>query len=121
MSYTEIPLIEHIDIYEEQCEVYVHTKDQRVIRLQDVQDNGYLDDTGLYLDHLAMGLRFSFFLPREDFSHIEYRYSQREDVPRESETDFDELNSFIEEQFEDYKYPSESLTDPEEGLFEDLI
>jgi len=26
MKWSEIPLIEHIDIYEEQCDVYVHTK-----------------------------------------------------------------------------------------------
>ena len=114
MKWSEIPLIEHIDIYEEQCEVYVHTKDQRVIRLRDVQDNGYLDDTGLYLDHLAMGLRFSFFLPREDFSHIEYRYSPRHSTAKK---DFDEMHSFVEEQFT----PANTPTEPDEGLYEDLI
>jgi hypothetical protein len=59
-------------------------------------------------------LRFSFFLPREDFSHIEYRYSPRHSTAKK---DFDELNSFIEEQFT----PAESLTEPDEWLYEDLI
>jgi len=39
MKWTEIPLLEYIDTYEMQCDVYVHTKDQRVIGLRDVQAN----------------------------------------------------------------------------------
>jgi type I restriction-modification system DNA methylase subunit len=112
MNWSEIPLLEHIELLDEQCDIYVHTKDQRVIGLRDVRTNPYLDNTGFYVDHMAMGLNFSFFLPREDFSHIEYRYSQREGVPRESKTDFDELNSFIEEQLEGYDDASEVLREP---------
>lgn len=115
MNWTEIPLLEYIDTYEMQCDVYVHTKDQRVIGLRDVQTNPHLDSNGLYMEHNAFGLEFSFFLPREDFSHIEYRYVQRE-RPRDHEPitkkDFDELNSFVEEQFEDYEYPAEALREP---------
>jgi len=114
MKWSEIPLIDYIMLSEEQCDVYVHTKDQRVIGLKDVRTNAHLDDNGFYVDHLAMGLRFSFFLPREDFSHIEYRYSPRERTTKE---DFDEMHSFVEEQFT----PAESLTEPDEVLFEDLI
>jgi hypothetical protein len=118
MKWSEIPLVDYIVLSEEQCDVYVHTKDQRVIGLKDVRTNAHLDDNGFYVDHLAMGLRLSFFLPREDFSHIEYRYSPREDVPREriTKNDFDELNSFVEEQIEEYN------DDSAEGrLWDDLV
>lgn len=109
MKWTEIPLIDYIVLSEEQCDVYVHTKDQRVIGVRDVRTNGHLDENGFYVDHNAFGLRFSFFLPREDFSHIEYRYTPRKKTTKD---DFDELNSFVEEQFEDYEYPEETLREP---------
>lgn len=114
MKWSQIPLVDYIVLSEEQCDVYVHTKDERVIGLQDVRTNAHLDDNGFYVDHLAMGLRFSFFLPREDFSHIEYRYSPRKKTIKD---DFDEMHSFVEEQFT----PADSPTEPDEGLFEDLI
>jgi len=109
MKWSEIPLIDYIMLSEEQCDVYVHTKDKRIIVVKDVRTNGHLDENGLYVDHNSFGLRFSFFLPREDFSHIEYRYTPRE---KTTKADFDELHSFIEEQIEDYKYPEESLREP---------
>ena len=118
MKWSEIPLLDYIMLSEEQCDVYVHTKDKRIIVVKDVRTNGHLDDNGFYVDHNSFGLRFSFFLPREDFSHIEYRYTPRKKTTKE---DFDELHSFVEEQFAPNNTPAESLTEPDEWLYEDLI
>jgi hypothetical protein len=118
MKPSEISLLDYIELYDEQCDVYIHTKDKRVIKVDDVRSNAHIDDSGLYVDHVSLGLRFTLYIPRDDFSHLEYRYSPRTDT---SKKEFDELNSFVEEQFEDYEYPSESLTEPLEHLYDDLI
>jgi len=118
MKWSEIPLAEYIDIYEQQCDVYVHTKDKRIIVFKDVRSNAHLDEIGFYVDYYFLGKPMTAFVPREDFSHMEYRYVPRERITKR---DFDELNSFVEEQFEDYEYPSELLTEPLEHLYDDLI
>jgi hypothetical protein len=123
VKYTSIPLIDYIDIEEEQCDVHIHTKDKRVLVFKDVRSNADITEEGLFLEYSFFGQRMNVFVARDDFSHMEYRYSQREGVPRESITkkDFDDLNSFIEEQFWEYKDPSNTLTEPENSLFDDLI
>jgi hypothetical protein len=98
MKFTTIGLAEYIDIYEEQCDVYVYTKDKRIIVIDDVRSEGLLDDTGFYVDHWFMGKRMSVFVPRDDFSHLEYTYKQRNTV---SKKEFDDMHSFIEEQLGD--------------------
>ena len=118
MKWSEISLIEYIDTYEMQCDVYVHTKDKRMLVFKDVRTNAHLDEVGFYIDYHFLESDMTAFVPREDFSHMEYRYVPRERITKR---DFDELNSFIEEQFEDYEYPAEALTEPENTLFEDLI
>lgn len=117
MNWTEIPLIEHIEVYDTQCSVYIHTKDRRVIVLHDVRSNGYCDDRGVFIDHVSLGLTFTVFISREDFSHVEYRYSPRSKI---SKKDFDDLYSYLDEEIE-YFTPAESLIEPPEYLYEDLI
>jgi len=75
---TTIPLVEYIDTYEEECYVYVHTKDKRIIVIDDVRSEGLLDDSGFYVDHWFMDKRMSVFISRDDFSYLEYGYRQRD-------------------------------------------
>jgi hypothetical protein len=77
MSWTEIPLLEYIDTEEEQCDIHVHTKDKRILVFKDIQSNGHLDENGFYVDYMFFSIRMSVFVPREDFSHVEYMYSPR--------------------------------------------
>ena len=98
MRVTTIPLVEYIDTYEEECYVYVHTKDKRIIVIDDVRSEGLLDDTGFYVDRWFMGKQTSVFISRDDFSYLEYGYKQRDKI---SKKEFDEMHSFIEEQLGD--------------------
>jgi hypothetical protein len=79
MSYVEIPLIEYIEIHEEECNVYVHTKDKRIILLNDVQTNMTIYQGMVSVDHMQMERCVTFVMPAEDFSHIDYFYNQRND------------------------------------------
>jgi len=83
MKFTHIGLADYIDIYEEQCDVYVYTKDKRIIVIEDVRSEGMLDEAGFYVDHWYMGKRTSVFVPRDDFSHLEYIYKQRDKESKE--------------------------------------
>ena len=96
MRSTTIPLVEYIEVFDEVCDVYVYTKDKRIIVIDDVRSEGLLDDSGLYVDHWFMGKRMSVFIPRDDFSYLEYGYRKRKRTTKE---DFDDMHSFIEEQF----------------------
>ena len=116
MKYIELPLIDYIEPLDEKVTIYIHTKDKRVIVLHDVRSNMSLDSDGVYVDHMLFGKRMTFMMPREDFSHVEYYISPRED----SKKYFDELNSFIDEQIEEFN-ALDTPTEPDEGLFEDLI
>jgi hypothetical protein len=97
MKFTHIPLLDFIEIEDEQCDVYVHTKDKRMIAFKDVRSDGHLDETGFYVDYFFLEKRMTAFVPREDFSHLEYFYTRKTITKK----DFDELNSFIEEQIWD--------------------
>jgi hypothetical protein len=77
MKFTEIPLLDYIDTEEEQCDIHVHTKDKRILVFKDIQSNGHLDENGFYVDYMFFSIRMSVFVPREDFSHVEYRYFPR--------------------------------------------
>ena len=83
MKSTIIPLVEHVEVFDEVCDVYVHTKDKRVIVVKDVRSEGLLDDTGFYVDHWFMEKQTSVFVPRGDFSHLEYIYRQRDKESKE--------------------------------------
>lgn len=98
MKSTIISLVEHVEVFDEVCDVYVYTKDKRIIVIKDVRSEGLLDDTGFYVDHWFMGKQTSVFVPRDDFSHLEYIYKQRDKVSKE---EFDKMHSFIEEQLGD--------------------
>ena len=100
----DLPLIDYIEPLDEKVTIYIHTKDKRMIVLGDVCSNMSLDDMGVYVDHMLFGKRMTCMIPREDFSHVEYYVSPREN----SKKDFDDINSFIEEQI----YPPESLREP---------
>lgn len=117
MKYVSIPLIDYIDIYDEQCTVHIHTKDKRVLVFTDVRSNADITEEGLFLEYSFFGQRMNVFIPRDDFSHIEYRYSPRDKI---SKKDFDDLYSYLDEDV-DYEYPAEALTEPENTLFDDLI
>lgn len=98
MRSTTIPLVEYIEVFDEVCDVYVYTKDKRIIVIDDVRSEGLLDDTGFYVDHWFMGKRVAVFVPKEDFSHLKYMYKKRDGV---SKKEFDDMHSFIEEQLGD--------------------
>jgi hypothetical protein len=106
MKSTHIPLLDYIETEEEQCDVYVHTKDKRMLVFKDVQSDAHLDETGFYIDYMFLSRRMSVFVSREDFSHMEYRYSARTHITKK---DFDELYSYLDEDV-DY-IPSETLTE----------
>jgi hypothetical protein len=107
MKHSHIPLLDYTDIEEEQCHIYVHTKDKRMLVFKDIQSNPYIDEIGFYVDYIFLSRRMSVFIPREDFSHVEYWYSTRENITKK---DFDELYSYLDEDV-DYIYP-ETLREP---------
>jgi len=107
VRFTEIPLLEYIDTGEEQCDLYIHTKDKRMLVFKDIQSDPHLDDTGFYVDYMFLSRRMSVFVPREDFSHMEYRYSARTHIIKK---DFDDLYSYLDEDV-DY-LPPEVLKEP---------
>jgi len=107
MKSTHIPLLDYTDIEEEQCHIYVHTKDKRMLVFKDIQSNPYIDEIGFYVDYMFLSRRMSVFIPREDFSHVEYWYSTRENITKK---DFDNLYSYLDEDV-DY-IPSETLREP---------
>ena len=109
MSFTEIPLIDYIDTYDEQVHLFIHTKDQRVLGLRDVISNLVISNGVVSVEHMAFEQRFTFAMSKEDFSHIEYYYAPR---PFDSKKAFDDLNSFIDEQIEDLEDPPEVLREP---------
>lgn len=110
----EIPLLDYVDTNDEKVMVYIHTKDKRTVAVHDVRSNLIIDKQVVYIDYMHWGRILTCAIPREDFSHIEYYYEDRQRITKK---DFDELHSFIEEQI----YPPDLLTEPDEGLFEDLI
>lgn len=116
MNFTEIVILDYIDTWQQEAHVYVHTKDKRILAVHDVVSNPTLDNNILHMEYIQYGTRMNFVLPRDDFSHLEYYYK---DKPITKE-DFDELNSFIDEQIT-CQSPPDLLTEPDEGLFEDLI
>lgn len=109
MSFTEIIILDYIDTWEQEAHVHVHTKDKRILAVHDVVSNPTLYNNTLHIEYMQYGRRMNFVLPREDLSHIEYYYS---DKPKPiTKKDFDEVNSFIDEQIEEYT-PAESLREP---------
>ena len=130
MSYEEIILVDHINLEDEQCDVYIHTKDRRVLGLTDVCSNAIISYNVVYIDHYALGMRFTFALPMSEFSHLEYITKSRtpENVIADdfnSEKVFDDINSFIDDQVEDFskgnitmRHSDDTLTDPPERLRE---
>jgi hypothetical protein len=108
MKWSEIPLIDYIEIYEERCDLYVHTKDKRIIVFKDVQTNAHLNETGLFVDYMSLDRVATGFVPRDDVSHLEYMYSQRPNM----DTGIDTLVS---------QCPPVSLIKPLNDLTDDLI
>lgn len=73
--------IDFIDIEEQYIDVYVYTKDKRIIVVKDMVSDIYIDDYQVSMDHMSLGQRVSFAMLREDFSHLEYIIKDRS--PRE--------------------------------------
>jgi hypothetical protein len=109
MNFTEIVILDYIDTWEQEAVVYVHTKDKRMSAVHDVVSNPTIDNNAIYIDFMQWGKRMTFVMPREDFSHLEYYYKDRHKPI--TKQDFDELNSFIDEQIEDFT-PAETLREP---------
>jgi hypothetical protein len=113
MRFAELPLIEYIDIDEQQIDLYIHTKDKRIILVSDIQTNPFVDAHVVCVDHIWSGIKMSFMMMREDFSHLEYvikdRYTQRV-----TKKDFDDLYDYLEEDIEDFaeSYGTEPLREP---------
>ena len=111
MNFTEIVILDYIDIYDEQVHLFIHTKDQRVLGLRDIRSNPVINHNVVYVDHMVLGKTFTFALPKEDFSHMEYYTEKRPDTRKE----FDDLNSFIDEQIDEFRGkedPPEVLREP---------
>lgn len=111
MSYEEIILIDHINLEDEQCDVYIHTKDKRVLGLTDVCSNAIISYNVLYVDHYVSDMRFTFALPMSEFSHVEYITKSRAPEKFDYKKEFDDINSFIDEQIDEFNAP-EVLREP---------
>lgn len=90
--------LEYIDIEEQYIDVYVYTKDKRVIVIKDLASDIYIDDYQVAMDHWELNTRTSFVMVREDFSHVKYIIKDRNTATKK---DFDDLHSFIEDQIND--------------------
>jgi hypothetical protein len=109
MNFSEIVILDYIDEWEQEAHVHVYTKDKRVLAVHKVVSNPIIDSNTVYIDFMQWGKRMTFAMPREDFSHIEYYYQDKpEPITKQ---DFDELNSFIDEQIEEFG-PPEALREP---------
>jgi hypothetical protein len=102
MKFTELPLIEYIDIDEQQIDLYIHTKDKRLIVVSDIQTDPYVDSQVVCVDHIWIGQRMSFMMLREDFSHLEYSIKDR-NIQKDSRKYFDEVCDYLEDD-EDVDY-----------------
>lgn len=107
MNFTEIVILDYINIDDEQVHLFIHTKDRRVLGLRDVLSNPVINYNAVYIDHMVLGKRFTFAMAKEDFSHVEYYTEKRVDTRQE----MDDINSFVEEQIEDFT-PAETLREP---------
>lgn len=129
MSFQEIPLLDYID-EDYDIDLYIHTKDNRVVKLEEIKTNLYIDNYQVSIDHVWFGQTMTFVMLREDFSYMRYMVKSRmpgrhtpENVIADdfnSQDIFDDINSFVEEQIEDFN-PSDTPTEPDERLYEDLI
>lgn len=106
MKWSELPLLDYIDIYEQRIDVYIHTKDKRMILVEDIQTNVYIDEVMLSVEHVWLGQTLNFMMMRDDFSYLEYRVSQR-NIPKN-----DDFNSIDEYDVEGVDTPSELLREP---------
>ena len=108
MNFTEIVILDYIDEWEQEVTVYVHTKDKRMLAVHDVVSNPTISNNVLYIAFMQWGKEMTFALPKDDFSHLEFYYKSRQNISKEN---------FVEEEV----CPPDLLTEPDEGLFEDLI
>jgi hypothetical protein len=113
MRFTELPLIEYIDIDEQQIDLYIHTKDKRLILVSDIQTDPFVDIQVVCVDHIWSGIKTSFMMLREDFSHLEYVIKDRH-TQKVTKKDFDELYDYLEEDIDDFAeaYGVEPLREP---------
>jgi hypothetical protein len=100
MKFSEIPLVEYIDIEEQCIDLYIHTKDKRMILVSDVQTDMFIDSFQVSVEHMMFDQRVSFVMMREDFSHLEYKVTDRQglkDKPRRIYRDTeDDIDFFLD-------------------------
>jgi hypothetical protein len=105
MKFSEIPLVEYIDIEEQRIDLYIYTKDKRMILVSDVQTDMFIDSFQVSVEHMMFDQRVSFIMMREDFSHLEYKVTNRQvmgnkikhiykDIEQDSIDDFIEFHSY---------------------------
>ena len=100
MKFSEIPLVEYIDIEEQCIDLYIHTKDKRMIFVPDVQTDMFIDSFQVVVEHMMFDQKVSFIMMRKDFSHLEYRVSDRQ-KSKTVKQEIDELYSYLEEDEKD--------------------
>jgi hypothetical protein len=96
VKFSEIPLVEYIDIEEQCIDLYIHTKDKRMILIPDVQTDMFIDSFQVSVEHMMFDQRVSFVMMREDFSHLEYKVSDRQRLKTVKE-EIDDLYSYLED------------------------
>jgi len=105
MKFSEIPLVEYIDIEEQRIDLYIYTKDKRMILVSDVQTDMFIDSFQVSVEHMMFDQKVSFIMMREDFSHLEYKVINRQgignkikhiykDIEQDSIEDFIEFHSY---------------------------
>lgn len=73
MTFIELPILDLIDTFEEEIDVYITNKDRKVIAVKDIQSNPVFDGSGVYIDHISLGSRHTFVMLHNDFLHLDYR------------------------------------------------
>ena len=118
MTFTELPILDYIDPYEEEMDVYITDKDRKLIAVMNIQSNPVFDGSGLYIDHIALGSVCTFVMLQQDFLYLEYRVRAKNsrEVTKE---DCDSLYTYIDKDIEDFNKNMDDID--EDNLVEDLI
>ena len=116
MTFTELPLLDYIDSYKEEMDVYITDKDRKLIAVMNIQSNPVFDGSGLYIDHIVLGSVCTFVMLQQDFLYLEYRVRGKNsrEVTKE---DYDNLYTYIDKDIEDF---AESYGIDDEDYLEDF-
>lgn len=109
----EIIILDYIDTYEEKVHVYIHTKDNRFILVEDIVTNPVFDGQALHIDYMEWDSRYTFVMLQDDFSYLKFRTFPREHE-EVTKKDYDKLYNYIEDDIEYFesRMDSEILREP---------